>query len=667
MAAHLGRLLSPLGLFLLNAWLIRELFTLEYGVHMGSIEPTYISLARFLMEQWPDISWFRFWYGGVPLENTYPPLLNWVVAGWSILSHSSPALAYHQVVAVVYSAAPVTLYLLAVRLGSSRRGALLAGVTYSVLSPAALLIDEVRIDVGGPWYPRRFENLLPYGEGPHETALFFLPLAILALDRVLEKRTPARLVAAALAVAAVVASNWLGTSALAISVVCLWLARGLTWKAVRSTALAVLLGYCLICVFFPPRNILLIQHNSRLLNVGYSTLHSLLPAVLVAALCLYGLHRLSAKLGLTPAVRFFLYASTIFTTLVLGQFWFGIIILPQASRYQLEMDSALVFFFALAIYALARRAPFALQVVFLLVAIAGGVHQILFTRLWCRSAVIPIDVTQTLEYQTAMWARTNVQNTRIYLSGSPSYWLSAWTDTPQLEGDFNNGITDWNVWIADSVALHSPPEETLLWLKAFGVGYVEMVGGKSRGIFHYMQNPGKFDGLLPVARREGEDVIYRIDGPAAYPAHLLPREALLNHALLNHAPQNPADVAELRRFVHAIETSSAPLPTLTWTSNHSFDVQANLRPGDLLSVSECFYPGWRASINDHQIPLTADGLGLMVATPNRVGATTIRFEYSPSRIPLILTAIAWLSCFAILIANLYSLFRSLATKRDVKS
>ncbi len=90
MAAHLGRLLSPLGLFLLNAWLIRELFTLEYGVHMGSIEPTYISLARFLMEQWPDISWFRFWYGGVPLENTYPPLLNWVVAGWSILSHSSP-------------------------------------------------------------------------------------------------------------------------------------------------------------------------------------------------------------------------------------------------------------------------------------------------------------------------------------------------------------------------------------------------------------------------------------------------------------------------------------------------------------------------------------------------------------------------------------------------
>lgn len=640
-SAHLSYIFTPIALFALNAWLIRDLFHLEYGAHMGSIECAYMALARFVIGQWPDISWFRYWYGGIPFESTYPPLLTFATTIWAVIRQISPALAYHQVVAAAYCLAPVALYLLAARLGASAVTAGLAGWVYSVGSPSALLIDEVRLDIGGRWLPRRFENLLPYGEGPHETALVFIPLAVLALDRALEKPSASRIAVAALPIAAVLATNWLGTSALGIAILCLLIARGFNRRSIAVAVTAGALGYGLVCVFLPPANVLLIQRNSRLLNTGYSTVRALLPAVVVLGGILYAFRRFAVKRNLPAFLQFFLYSALLFTALVLGQFWFGIMILPQAFRYQLEMDYALVFAAVFLAAFLLNRVPHRIRIALTLAAFAATVPSINLTRQWCHAVVIPIDVTKTLEYQTAMWAAKNVSS-RIYLSGSTSFWLNVWADSPQLEGDFNNGITDWNVWRADTAALHESAESTLLWMKAFGVGDVEMVGGRSRNIYHYMQNPGKLDGVLPVARREGEDVIYRIDSPAASPAHAIGEGDLV------HDPYNPDD---LRRFVHALESSGAPLPKLTWTSNHSFDVRADLHARDIVSLSECWYPGWRASMDGKLIPLHADALGLMTAEPHRTGAITIHFEYRPSRWPLLVTVAAWLACLGAILGG----------------
>ena len=137
---------------------------------MGSIEAAYIGLARYIAKHLGELSWFPLWYGGIPYADTYPPLLHMVCGLVVAATGVSPGLAHHFVTATVYALGPVTLFWMAWRLGGNRASALAAGVGYSLISPACLLVKEVRFDAGGLLAGRRLCTLIVYGEGPHLTA-----------------------------------------------------------------------------------------------------------------------------------------------------------------------------------------------------------------------------------------------------------------------------------------------------------------------------------------------------------------------------------------------------------------------------------------------------------------------------------------------------------------
>ena len=110
----------PVLLLALNFYIAKDLFSLEYSQFMGSIEAAYISISRYMIENWRDLTWFPLWYGGIPFQNTYPPLLHAVVALAAVLFRISPAHAHHIVTAIFYCLGPVALYALALRLTGSR-------------------------------------------------------------------------------------------------------------------------------------------------------------------------------------------------------------------------------------------------------------------------------------------------------------------------------------------------------------------------------------------------------------------------------------------------------------------------------------------------------------------------------------------------------------------
>src|SRR5271166_3301629 len=176
---------------------------------MGSIEAAYISISHYILDNWRDLTWFPLWYGGIPFQNTYPPLLHFVVAGFAAFAGVSVARAHHIVTAVFYCLGPLTVYLLALRLTGSRWYSFWAGLAYSIVSPSAFLISSVRQDLGSVWSPRRFNVLNFYGEGPHIASLALLPLAIHCLDVALPKRKPWYYVLTAVSMAAVALTNWL--------------------------------------------------------------------------------------------------------------------------------------------------------------------------------------------------------------------------------------------------------------------------------------------------------------------------------------------------------------------------------------------------------------------------------------------------------------------------
>src|SRR5262249_299702 len=148
------------------------------------------------------------------------------------LTHVSPGLAYHFVSATIYAAAPVTLFWMIWRMSESRAIAFIAAVGYSLISPACFLTREVRSDVGGLFGARRLQTLVIFGDGPHLASMLLLPLAIGLLYLALVKRRVVQYVAAALAMAAVALSNWLGAMALAFATLALLFALGMdrrTW------------------------------------------------------------------------------------------------------------------------------------------------------------------------------------------------------------------------------------------------------------------------------------------------------------------------------------------------------------------------------------------------------------------------------------------------------
>src|ERR1700733_12993358 len=60
------------GLFLLNVYICRELFHIEYLRHMGSIEGAFIGMSRYITTHWNDLTWFPWWNAGAPFPTTYP-------------------------------------------------------------------------------------------------------------------------------------------------------------------------------------------------------------------------------------------------------------------------------------------------------------------------------------------------------------------------------------------------------------------------------------------------------------------------------------------------------------------------------------------------------------------------------------------------------------------
>jgi len=616
-------------LFALNAFICRELFRTEYTVHLGSIEAAYVAIARWVLENWRDLSWFPLWYTGIPFQNTYPPLLHLTVALAAALSGASPALAHHAVTAAMYCLGPLSLYWLARRLEADRLSALLAGLIYSLVSTSALLLSPVAADMGSRWYARRLHALVHYGEGPHVSSLALLPVAIALLAIALQKRTAWAYLLSALALAAVVLTNWLGAAALAAAAVA-WLAGSgankNTWLRAAGVAL---LAYALASPWIPPSTLAAIRMNAQrvggdyrlgMVQLGY---WAVLVCVFLAAVITLRLARASQLVRF--AALFFLLMGGV--TLLAE--WFRLYLLPQPHRYHLEMEMALALLLAAVLRRLlkARRrlASWGLAALLLI----GFAVQLRHYRCFARRLLEPTRMDRTIEYRMARWFSENMGQRRVMAPGSISFWMNAFTDTPQLGGGFEQGITNPQIPAAifqiysGMKAGRREGEIAVLWLKALGVHAVAVGGRQSREYYKPYANPAKFQGLLTELWREGDDVIYAVPQRSASLARVVPRQVVLRQPLVT-----AVDVEPMQPFVAALDDASLPEARWRWRNGHEVEIQAQLRPEHVLSIAISYHPGWQARVNGHAVPLAPDGLGLMVVEPRCEGPCFIELLYT---------------------------------------
>ena len=441
--------LLALALFLLNGYICRELFGIEYLFNMGTIECVYFGIDRWALAHWPDLRWFPLWYDGIPFQNTYPPLLQACVVLLVKLTGFSVPHAHHFVIALAYCLGPVAVFALAIRFSGSRWAGFAAGLVYSCVSMSAWLIPAIAKDLGSHWHARRLQALVVYGESPHIVALTLLPLAVLFLDLALERRRAPYILLAVLGIAGTVLTNWLAAFALALAIAAYMLARfgGPDW---RWTDVAWLLAiaaaaYALAMPWIPPSTIATTRMNARDAGGDFASVYGALPVrAAIAAAALLALKFVLRKLP--GYLQFGMFFAALAAALPLGEAWFGVAIVPQPARYHFEMEMGLALAFGFAGVAILNNRQRSVAMAILLIALAYPVRD--YRQYSKRFLMRSIDITQTIEWRTAQWLNQNWTGGRVMLLGDSSFWLPAFSDVPQLAGGYDQGVTNYTIRVA---------------------------------------------------------------------------------------------------------------------------------------------------------------------------------------------------------------------------
>jgi hypothetical protein len=611
----------------INAMVAAGLFQLEYSQDMASVEGSYMSLSRFLALHPKDHTWMAWWFTGMPMNNLYPPGFHTFVAGVSSVFHASIARSFHMVVACVYVLGAVSLFLLMRHLTRSWHCAFAAGLLYSVMSPSSWLVPDIARDTGSVLFPRRYQVLAHYGDGPHMAALAMIPLVLIALDLAVSTRHRWMPLVATLAISAVMLTNWPGTVELLLAVGAYALARLFASPSPRWPALFAvgLLAYLVASPWNPPSTLLAVsQHAQQSDNMSFDAGRVLGGLAILAAL--FGI-RWALSLVNTPwPVAFFAMLFLLTGCMVFGYYWFAIKLSPQATRTHILMELSLVGLVTSALHAKFRNVRREVWVTALLLLSVGAFLLVPVQTAYAKRITKPIQIQTTDEYQVSEWLQEHAGEARVFVPGSISLWMNLFNNVPQLGGCCDPGVPTFEHRIAlytvytDTHAGNRATYYSKLWLRAYGASQVVMVGPKSAEAYKPYQHPEKFEGVLPVLWRKGDNTVYRVSDDASL-VHLLPEDAIVRTP-----PIHGLDVDQLARYVDRMDPAGYAHPSLAWTGTQSLTVQGLVPQGHVLSLQISWDPGWHAS-SSGPVTITSDALGLMTIHTRCDATCTIHLAY----------------------------------------
>ncbi|MGI8741180.1 MAG: hypothetical protein ACR2NN_01155 [Bryobacteraceae bacterium] len=653
-------LLYFLFLLALNAFIVRRLFVTEFTQHMNSNEGTFMSISRFILSDWPHLSWYPRWFNGVPFQNTYSPLLQFVDAGFAKLAHCSTALAFHAVTAFFYSLGPALLFLFAWKLSGLLETSLSAALLYSLFSPSAMFW-LVYNDIFGWRHARRLHTLVHYGEGAHNVALSLLPLALLLFYLAITRRRLRWYIATGAFFGVVVLFNAFGATDLSLGAACLLLAfsRELRLRDMAALAATAACSYLWISPCLPPTLIQTIRVNSLSVagDYHYTPLSRAVLLLVVAAwLCLwYATRRLKSRFD-----RFILLFAFIFTAIPTLSVWGNISIVPQPDRYHLEMEMGLCLAaIFLARHLVVRLNPNVRMAVLLIFAVFLTRQTITYSR-YAQKLIQPIDITTTVEYRMAKWLDRNLPGLRAMVSDEGGTWFNVFTDNPQLSSGHDPFSPNW--WVEAAVyAIYAGEthghEASVAWLKAFGCHAITVPGPHSRQTYRPFRRPNKFAGALPVLWHDEDDTIYGVPQRGTSLAHVIPATAAIGHP-----PRNGVDLTGIGPFVAAMEDPRLPLAEMSWLRSDRAHISAPVQAGQVIAVQVTWDPGWKASANGHPAAITRDGIGLMTLHPDCSGPCEVdlTFEQGLER------TMCWLASLLVIIGiTAYSAYRAATVREPV--
>jgi hypothetical protein len=645
-------------LLAVNFYFVRNLFLVDYTNNMQHNAGSFMAISRFILLHWPHLDWFPWWNDGLPFENTYTPMLHLIDAAFAWAASCSTARAFNFVTGAFSVTGPAFLFLFAWRVSRYLETSFFAALIYSLFS-SSVMFSVFRSDVGSIWSPWRLRTLIYYGEGPHATTLSVLPLVLLSIYFAILTRRFLWTIAAAFGMAFVVLVNAFGAVNLTVGCVCLILA--LPYKeiprAAQWTGATTVVAYLWASPYLTPTLIRIIAVDSQSIGGDFSS------SALLPTRCLI----LAGFVGAWLATRWIpdyftrfsvLFAFVFFAITAAYAVW-NRAAMPQPHRYSTEMDLALPLAFAFALRPAVKRIPRAARSAGIVLIAILALHQIIHFRRYAIAITQKIDVTQTIEYRIAKAIDRNFGGLRTFVSAQAGTWLNVFSDTPQMF----SGHEPFNPNTVEGMASHMissgkdagarDAEISILWLKAFGCHGIYVPGPHS-SVYNIdpFPHPGKFDGVLPVLWHEEDDTIYAIPQRSESLAHVVPEAAIVKHQ-----PAIGMDTDETARYVAALDDATLPLAGMTWRSSGEANIQAVLRPGQVLSVQVTYDKGWVAFANGRPAEVTRDGLGLTEIHAACDGGCVVDFIFDGGLERKVCRMLSWTVSAGVLLAGFVALGR----------
>jgi hypothetical protein len=587
----------------LNLYICRGFFNTPHTGSMWSMQGFWAGLARLGSFGTLAPQWWRFHDGGAPFEFTYSPVVPALASLFGVQAVSG----------IVYCLTPLAVYALAGVLTRSAGWGFTAGAAYSLTALSQLAVPDAGFASVHLIDARRLYLMGSWDETPHMLGLTFAVLAVAAV----------RLrwwVSAGVCMALSVASSAFGATILLLGLTPLLPSRR-TVLAIAATGAA---AYAVICPWLPTSLVLAIGRNAQLHSgEGHNWNPKSLLALGITSAAVLLLWWLLRRFRAAEPLRYAVLFAAIATSIPLLWERWGIYFIPQPGRYKVEAEFGLALLCVLGARALLMRGPKWVAAIVAVAAVSLGAESTIRHRRYAKALIRPADVTKTIEYRVARWADANREG-RIFAPGTIGQWLNEWTDREQFSGGsystaYNpvQQVAFWGIYPLEAAAA----DTAILWWKAFGVGQAVITGKNSPEFWKPFAHPDLLEGKLTALWREDDTTIYRVPLKSPSYAHAVPAGALVTNP-----PRSVGDIAELRRYVDAID--AAPPAEFRWTGANSAVVTGDFGRGDALSVQVNWHPGWRATAEGRAVPLARDGLGFIWAAAPCDGPCAISLTYT---------------------------------------
>ena len=569
---------------------------------LTSLVPTVVALSAFFFDNFPSIDWYPYWYLGNPFFYLIGPVIPLALSVFHLIGFPfSSAYVFLIMASVLYGG--VGIYFFSRTIGLQKRYAVIAGIFYSVAP--------------GGWL------LLHYQDGLHHIVFGLLPFLLLLYKRFLERRTVRYLFAVSLSFSFLLLITVSVLLPLLITVSALIVVYSKK-EYLSSTLLQIVfttfLAVSLATLWYTPGFWLTIFVNPSFGGVPlYRLIWSLvdfalqlLPLVLAVVIIKWRGIKAKGPLLFGVLVFFSFFYLTIIRFIADPDFvidWIGFLL-------ELQFGMAVIIGSILGRFSKKRNAWAFLAGIFVIVILLNGsIVSNLAMQQFSNSG-------HAYQQRILTILKENVpEGERVFLSGTPVFWVNAFIDQPQVRGG-NDSMSVHPFWAQAAFQIREGKDPSISHdlLLALGSPYVLVHRGDSEEKFDDFKVPLKFDSTNFVKVTGGDDALYKLNKAQSYGTVRVADVRIISMP----KPKGGNDSAVIHDYVSSLKES---VPA-DFQKPNMIVIKGNLGEGEIFSFSVAYHPSWR--IDKGKGRLQGDSLGNIAIVPEKSGEQQFAISFHPS-------------------------------------